>query len=207
MSDRDWLVKKEGKCTPCKSGREWDLLRENYRFYRFLTELEDILNEADKKGETEEIFLEQLRKLVRQLVLNSYWIKTRKPAPNYIDGTSILLLYEELGFPLTIQIEKMLPGKTSPIHNHGTWGIVAVLQGEQKNIFWQRKPSPEYKDKIVKTEAKILQSGEIISFTTEAIHSIEAVGENPTITLNLYGETDGNKRFMFDTNNHQAKHF
>ncbi|MDJ0723867.1 MAG: cupin [Prochloraceae cyanobacterium] len=207
MGDRDWIVTKDGQCTPCKSGREWDLLRENYRLYRFLTEVEDTVNDAEKQGEPPEIFLSQLRKLVRQLILNSYWIKTRKPEANYIAGTSILLLYEELGFPLTIQIEKMLPGHSSPIHNHGTWGIVAVLQGEQKNTFWQRNPTSEYQDKIAETGTKILQSGEIISFTTEAIHSIEAVGSNPTITLNLYGETDGSKRFMFDPIAHQAKNF
>lgn len=203
MNERDWLATKDGQCIPCKSSREWDLLRENYRLYRFLTEVEDTVNE----GETEETFLPKLRKLVRQLILNSYWIKTRKPESNSITGTSILLLYEELGFPLTIQIEEMLLGNISPIHNHGTWGIVAVLEGEQKNFFWQRNSTPEYKDKITKTSEKILRSGEIISFTTEAIHSVEAVGEKPTITLNLYGETDGNKRFMFDINNHQAKHF
>ena len=207
MNSQDWLVTKDGKCTPCKSIREWDLLRENYRLYRFLTEVEDTVNQAEKREETEETFLPQLRKLVRQLILNSYSIKTQSPEANYITGTSILSLYEELGFPLTIQIEKMLPAKTCSVHNHGTWGIVAVLSGEQKNIFWQRKPSPEYQDKIEKTEEKILRSGEIISFTSEAIHSVEAVGEKPTITLNLYGETDGNKRFMFDPINHQAKHF
>ena len=207
MNGRDWLVTKDGQCISCKSSREWDLLRENYRLYRFLTEVEDTINEAEKCGEKAEDFLVKLRKLVRQLILNSYWIKTRKPEPNYLAGTSILLLYEELGFPLTIQIEKMLPGNSSPIHNHGTWGIVAVLEGEQKNIFWQRNPTPEHENKIVKTEEKILQANEIISFTSEAIHSIEAVGEKPTITLNLYGETDSNKRFMFDITNHQAKHF
>ncbi|MEO0849651.1 MAG: cupin, partial [Cyanobacteria bacterium J06648_1] len=42
---------------------------------------------------------------------------------------------------------------------------------------------------------------------TEAIHSIEAVGEKPTITINLYGETNGSKRFQFNSNKQTAKHF
>jgi len=87
------------------------------------------------------------------------------------------LLYDELGFPLTIQLETNLPGIRSSIHNHGTWGIIAVLQGEQKNTFWQRDRSPEFPDKIEYVGERILAPDEIISFTPEAIHSDRSSGK------------------------------
>ena len=41
----------------------------------------------------------------------------------------------------------------------------------------------------------------------EAIHSVEALGEEPIITFNIYGETDFSQRFEFDTLTNTAKNF
>lgn len=207
MTNQDWLVKEDGNCLACESPREWDLLRSEYRLYRFLTEVEDVLSKAVNQGESELDFLPNLRRLVRQLITNSYWLQTQIPEPNTKTGTTILMLYDELGFPLTVQTETVLPGCGSPIHNHGTWGIVAVLKGQQKETFWKRSPSTEFLDKIEQVGEKVLQAGEIISFTSDAIHQIEAVGDEPSLTFNLYGETNAAKRFMFDEVKHTAKHF
>lgn len=207
MKTADWLVTEDGICRLCKSVREWDLVTEEYRLYRFLTEVEDIMRLAIAEGIDEESSLSGLRMLVRKLVLNCYTVKTRLPQPNENTGVSVVLLYDEVGFPLTIQTEMNLSGTTSTIHNHGTWGVVMVLQGKLKNIFWKRCPTEDFPDKIARVGEKIIESGDIISFTTEAIHSTKAVGEEPTITFNLYGETHGGKRYQFDFRKQTAKHF
>ena len=207
MKTADWLVKEDGICRLCKSVREWDLLTEEYRLYRFLTEVEDIMRLAVVEGIDEESSLSGLRMLVRKLLLNCYTVKTRLPEPNTTTGVSVVVLHDEVGFPMTIQTETNLPGTTSPIHNHGTWGVVMVLQGKLKNIFWKRVPTAEFPNKIDRVGERIIESGDIISFTTEAIHSTEAVGDEPTITFNLYGETHGGKRYQFDFEKQTAKHF
>ena len=207
MKTADWLVKEDGICRLCQSVREWDLLAEEYRLYRFLTEVEDIMRLAAAEGIDEESSLSGLRMLVRKLLLNCYTVKTRLPEPNENTGVSVVVLHEEVGFPMTIQTEMNLPGTTAPIHNHGTWGVVMVLQGKMKNIFWKRAPTTEFPGKIERIGERIIESGDIISFTTEAIHSTEAVGDEPTITFNLYGETHGGKRYQFDFEKQTAKHF
>ncbi len=207
MKTADWLVKEDGVCRLCKSVREWNLLAEEYRLYRFLTEVEDIMRLAAAEGIDEESSLSGLRMLVRKLLLNCYTVKTRLPEPNHKTGVSIVMLYDELGFPMTVQTEMSLPGTTSQIHNHGTWGVVMILQGKQKNTFWKRVPTAQSPDKIARVGERILEPGDIISFTTEAIHSIEVEGDEPTITFNLYGETHGGKRFQFDIEKQTAKHF
>ncbi len=207
MKTADWLVKEDGVCLLCKSVREWDLLAEEYRLYRFLTEVEDITRLAAAEGIDEENSLSGLRMLVRKLILNCYTVKTRLPEPNQKTGVSVIMLYDELGFPMTIQTEMNLSGTTSTIHNHGTWGIVMVLQGKLKNTFWKRDSTAEFPDRIDRVGERVIESGDIISFTTEAIHSTEAVGDEPTITFNLYGETHGSKRFQFDLDKQTAKHF
>ena len=207
MKTADWLVREDGVCCLCKSVREWNLLTEEYRLYRFLTEVEDIIKLAAIEGRDELASLSGLRMLVRKLVLNCYTVKTRLPKPDRQTGVSVVTLYDELGFPMTVQTEMNLPRTTSPVHNHGTWGIVMVLEGRQKNTFWKRNPTTEFPDKIDRVGERIIEPGDIISFTSEAIHSTEAIGNEPTITFNLYGETFGNKRFQFNPNQRTAKHF
>jgi predicted metal-dependent enzyme (double-stranded beta helix superfamily) len=203
MKGRDWLLTGEGQYQACKSVRAWDLLRENYRLYRFLTEVEDVLKNVDDESSR----LPEIRMLVRRLIVNSYWVQSQylKPSPN--TGTSVLLLYDELGFPLTVQTVTFAPGTLSTIHNHGTWGIVAVLKGQEKNTCWQRTHSPECEDKIEPTGEITLFPGDIISFTPDAIHSVQAVGDEPTVTFNIYGETDPKERFEFDPVKQSVRNF
>ncbi|AFZ27515.1 putative metal-dependent enzyme of the double-stranded beta helix superfamily [Cylindrospermum stagnale PCC 7417] len=203
MTGKDWLVTGDGQYQACKSARAWDLLRDNYRLYRFLTEVEDVINEA----EDESVFLPKIRLLVRRLIVNSYWVQSQFLEPDPKTGTSVLLLYHELGFPLTVQMVSFAPGIMSNIHNHGTWGVVAVLKGQEKNTFWRRSQSVEFPDKIETTGEISLLPGDIISLTHDAIHRVKAVGDEPTVTFNIYGETDSRKRFEFDAVNHIAKKF
>ncbi len=207
MKKVDWLVTEDGTCHLCKPARDWNLLAEEYRPYRFLTELEDATRLATVEGMEEERYLSGLRMLVRKLTLNCYQINDFIQKKLQEGKNALLPLYDDFESPITIQLEMNLYGETSPIHNHGNWGIVMVLQGKQKNILWKRNPTPEFPDKISYIGEKILHTGDIISLTGKAIHNVEAIAEEPTITLNLYGPPNGTKRFIFDQVNHTAKYF
>ena len=80
-------------------------MRDNYRLYRFLTEVEDIL----KNVEDESTRLPEIRMLVRRLIINSYWVQSQSLQPDLKTGISVLLLYDELGFPLTVQTVTFAP--------------------------------------------------------------------------------------------------
>jgi predicted metal-dependent enzyme (double-stranded beta helix superfamily) len=203
MKHRDLLVTEDGQWQTCKPAREWDLLRTPYRFHRFLTEVEDVLEAAIDETDC----LPQLWLLVRRLITNSYWLQTQYVEPNPDTGSGVIVLYDEIGYPLTVQIATYLPGTRSSIHNHGTWGIVAVLKGEEKNTLWKRTPNPQFPDWIEPTAEVTLLPGDIISFTPDAIHCVEAAGDTTTVTFSLYGETHHSKRFEFDPVTYSAKKF
>ena len=203
MQGRDWLLTGDGQYQICKSVRAWDLLRENYRLYRFLTEVEDVLNGVEDESSR----LPEIRMLVRRLIANSYWVRSQYLEPCSKTGTSVVLLYDELGFPLTVQTVTFAPGTTSNIHNHGTWGVVAVLKGQEKNTVWRRKDGSKSSGKIEQTGEITLSPGDIVSFTPDAIHSIQAIGDEPTVTFNIYGETDPKQRFEFDLVTNTARKF
>lgn len=203
MEGRDWLVTDAGNCHLCEIPQDWQPTAKPYRLYRFLTDLEDILEQTTDELQR----LAAIRPLVRRLLASSDWIQQEWLAPNPDLGWSVFMLYSEQNLPLTTQTVVWLPGSKSPVHNHATWGIVALIEGREKNNFWRRKPSPEFPNRIEQAGEQILEAGDIISLTSDAIHSVEVVGELPTISFNLYGETDYNQRFEFDSIHHTSHNF
>jgi len=202
MHSQNWLVNDSGDYIPLNL-EEPALPEKPYRLYRFLTEVEDILDNIIDDG----LRIQTIMPLVRKLLASSYWLQMEFTEPSIDPGWSVQFLYDEYEFPLTIQMVAWLPGNISPIHNHATWGIVAVVGGQEKNQFWRRIPTLEYPKRIECVGEKILVPGDIIGFTADAIHCVEPLGQEPVVTFNLYGATTYQERFEFDPVTHQAKNF
>jgi predicted metal-dependent enzyme (double-stranded beta helix superfamily) len=195
MLGQDWLVNNAGQYISQEvTLAENDCLRP-YRLYRFLTEVEDIL-EAAVDDETR---VRKILPLVRKLLTSSEWLQLEYIDPNRDRGWSVLTLYDEPEYPLTVQMVAWSPGMVSPIHNHGTWGIVALLNGQEKNTLWQSNTQG-----IDLIGEIAINPGDIIGFLPDTIHQITAIGEEPTISFNIYGETDGSSRWEFDPVTGQA---
>lgn len=198
----DWFVSNVGQCSKAEVVYPDAPLRP-YRLYRFLTELEDILEQvADDRSR-----LMLICPLVRRLLNSSEWLQMNFLPPDPATGWSVLMLYNEPEFPITIQTVVWAPGSVSPIHNHATWGLVALLSGQEKNAFWQRSPTPEHPDRIQPVGDRLLCPGDILCLMPDTIHQVEAIGDEPTISFNLYGETDYSQRFEFDLQRHTAQVF
>ncbi|KYC43657.1 cupin [Scytonema hofmannii PCC 7110] len=201
MINQDWLVTGDGRCEAWEeSADNLELSTGQYRLYRFLTDLEDILY----KFKSDRHRLQAICPLVRRLLTSSEWLQGEYLEPNQETGWSVLTLYDEPDFPLTVQTVTWLPGRVSPIHNHATWGVVALISGEEKNTLWRRVDN---NGGIEKVGDVIVTPGDIISFMPDAIHSVEALGDEPTISFNLYGETNYEQRFEFDPVTRTAKNF
>ncbi|MEB3357937.1 MAG: cupin [Synechococcales bacterium] len=206
MKNQDWLVTNEGECQPRPSQREWDLLRERYYFHQFLTEIIEILGQAPSEAE-EWDYLPQIRMRVRQLVLNSYWLRSQYQEPNPQTGVAIIPLYDEIGYPLTVETVVFAPGVTTSVHNHGTWGAIALIRGQEKHTFWRRSHDAIHSDRVERVGERVFTPGELVSFMPHAIHSVEVVGDEPTVSFNLYGDVQPRSRFRFNLANHTAKVF
>jgi predicted metal-dependent enzyme (double-stranded beta helix superfamily) len=144
---------------------------------------------------------------VRQFLSESHWLEAQYLPPDPKTGWSVLMLYDEPDYPLTVQMVAWEPGQVSPIHNHGCWGLVAILAGQERNTLWRRSPDAEYPDRIERVGDLCLEPGQIISFLPDAIHCVEALGDEPTISFNLYGKTDYSRRFEFDPVTHTVQNF
>lgn len=189
-------------------------LRRPYRLYRYLSDLDDLVESVSDD-------LERIRiatVLTRHLLAQATWITQLCPVPDPERRASVNCLYGEPGYPLIIQIVAWLP-QASPVHNHANWSIVAFLGDEtagcEENIFWSRQDDGSKPGHaIIKPVTKqILRPGDIVGFTPDAIHSIQSIpAENveepkPTYTFNIFGETDFNQRYEFDPVNNTLKNF
>ena len=199
---QNWLITDDGECFALDID-ELELPEQPYRLYRFLTELEDILNHVS--DDCSRIWT--IAPLVRKLLTSSYWLQMEFTHPHPDPGWSVRFLYQEHGYPLTVQMVAWLSSYTSPIHNHAAWGMIAVIGGQEKHRLWRRSPTPEQPDRIEYMGEKVFVPGDIVGFMPNAIHSVEPLGDEPAVTFNLYGVTDYSQRFEFDVHTQTAKKF
>ena len=82
-----------------------------------------------------------------------------------------------------------------------------MLDGQEQNTFYQRSPTSELPDFIDRTGSHLLTPGDILCLMPEAIHQIEASGDEPTISFNVYGVTDYDRRYEFNLAQHTAAIF
>lgn len=203
MIAKNWFINNNGEYSFSEFIGEAEDLTRPYRLYRFLTDLEDILEQMSD----DYLRLQAICPLVRKLLNHSSWLELPLLEPDLETGWAVQMLYDEPFFPLTVQLVAWVPGTVSPIHNHGTWGLVALLNGEEKNTFWQRSPTTKFPDKIKNVGDILLNPADIICLMPDAIHHVEAMGNRPTISFNLYGETNYEQRFEFDRFKNTAKIF
>ncbi|PPT11166.1 metal-dependent enzyme of the double-stranded beta helix superfamily [Geitlerinema sp. FC II] len=206
MISKDWFVDKTGHCQSRPASRTWNLLRESYYFHQFLSEVLDIIANANHE-EDEWNYLPQIREKVRQIVTNSYWLKTKYKIPDRETGVHVTTLYDEIGYPLTVQNVTTQPGALSSIHNHGTWGVIFQIQGEERHTFWHRVSPSDAPLQIEPVGEHLLSPGEILSFHPDAIHQAETVGRETALTFQLYGDTQPKGRFKFEPKTQTAKYF
>lgn len=207
----DWFVNNDGSLQQsCLEGQSSPVLSPSfslsprpYRLYRFLTDVEDVLDQIKE----DELRLKAIVPLVRKFLSHTDWLSLISLEPDPETGWAVLMLYDEPLFPLTVQLVSWAPGVTSPIHNHATWGIVALLSGQEKNTIWSRSSTLEYPDRIEIKDHCLLNSDDILCFMPDAIHHVEAIGDQPTISFNLYGETDYSRRREFDPTQNTATLF
>ena len=197
---KNWLVTDDGLCTEFGTV-ETEPPERTYRMYRFLTEMEDILEREPDDAKR----VQAIVPLVRKLLISSYWLQLEHKPPNEKTGWAVNFLYREHEYPQTVQMVTRAPGTRTKINNHTTWGIVAMVGGQEKNIFW--KQSPDDPKAIAQVGEQVIYSGDIIGFTGNAVHRVAPMGEEQTVSFNLYGVTDRSSRYKYDDKTLEASKF
>ena len=92
-------------------------------------------------------------------------------------------LHSEPG--LTVLHTVVNPGFASPPHNHRTWAVIGVYEGQEDNTFYRLVDGSR---RIEEIGRRNLRQGEVLTLGIEAIHKIANSGSNKLIALHVYGK-------------------
>jgi predicted metal-dependent enzyme (double-stranded beta helix superfamily) len=82
-----------------------------------------------------------------------------------------------------------LPGQTTPIHDHLTWAVVGVCQGEERESIYRRidDGSNPNKAKLDMVSERINKKGHVTVLGNAGIHRIDNVSISPSLSIHMYG--------------------
>lgn len=178
--NHNWLATDDGQCRPFGHPHVSEP-GQYYRLYRFLTDLEDIL--ATFHDDISR--LEAITPLVRKLLTSSYWLQTTYQLPDGDKSWATHSLYQEHDFPLTFHMAAWSPGYQPEPHTYDTWGILAIVSGQDCHELWHHAPQDSNHPHSAQT--LMLNPGDVLAFTRYTTHRVNPKGDIPTVALELYG--------------------
>jgi predicted metal-dependent enzyme (double-stranded beta helix superfamily) len=139
--------------------------------------------------------------LVLSLALSKTWLEAKHYECDLDQGFGAHLLHEEPDHTLAIFAGAWLPGRGAPPHNHGTWAVVAGVDGVERNMFWTRVDDgarPGFAD-IRKQGEQLVGPGDVVTFQPDSIHSVINETDRVSVSLHVYGRhVNHTHRFRFD---------
>ena len=105
-------------------------------------------------------------------------------------GFGVYLLHEEHDHTLSVFAVSWLPNRGTPPHNHGTWGLVAAVDGCERNDFFERVDDgtrPGYAE-LKKIGEKRVKPGEVIAMPSSTIHAVWNDSDRVALSLHIYGK-------------------
>lgn len=158
----------------------------NYSIDDYVSDLRRITAETSDCGE----IFDQLAPLARKLALaKARWIKPEHYETDAEQGFGVHVLHEEPDHSLAVFVVAWLPDKGTPPHDHGTWAVVAGLEGEERNVKYNRLDDRSRSDYAELEERCRFAAGpgEVICMRPRGIHLVHNDTDQVTTSLHTYG--------------------
>lgn len=145
----------------------------------------------------EAAMVERIKPLAERLARSRAWVRPEYYVCDSEQGFGVHVLHEEPDHSLWVIAAAWLPHRGAPPHNHGTWAVVAGIDGEERNILWQRRGN-----RLERAGSETIRPGQVATFLSNGIHSVTNEGERTTLSLHVYGRNlnfAGRSRFDAET--------
>ena len=93
------------------------------------------------------------------------------------------------------------PGQSTPIHDHLTWALIGVYEGEEREALFRRTDdgSSLKVARIEQVSEKINRRGHVTVLGSSGIHRVDNVSLKPAHSVHVYGRDIGNlERHSYD---------
>ena len=149
-----------------------------YELDDFVAELRGVAT----AGLPEAAALERVKPLVARLARSRSWVRPEYYECDPEQGFGVHVLHEQPDHSLWAIAASWLPQRGAPPHNHGTWAVVAGIDGEEKNTLWRRRGN-----KLEHYRSQTIGPGQVATFLGDEIHSVTNEGPRTTLSLHVYG--------------------
>ena len=174
-----------------------------YSVKRLVEDLKDLR----ESGAGDAAMQREVPELVKRLILMKHnWLRPYMCEPHADPKMAgIYALHEEPDHTLAIMVVTWQPRDETPAHDHGTWAIIAGLEGSETNHWWKRVDdgrTPGHAE-IERAGSERIEPATIIAMPADAIHSVENDSGAKSVTLHVYGmHVDYTDRHQFDPARH-----
>ncbi len=151
-----------------------------------IVRLVDKIDKGLRKGGNPAIEVaKSIKAMVRHLEPSSLAVGIEAAASEAGHAQHCLHLDPDGRFSVILLVWKV--GQFTPIHSHGAWGVVSVLEGtEQETIYSGRGPAEELE--IEEAGVRAYVPGQVMFFNPpDDIHRVENVGKSLAMSLHVYG--------------------
>ena len=167
-----------------------------------VTDFVEKLRRARNGSASDAELLHQVAPLLAELARSKAWIRPDHYDCDAAQGFGVHVLHEEPG-NLWLVAVAWLPHRGAAPHNHGTWAVIAGVDGAEENVVWTRHGGV-----LERGPAEIVGPGQVTTFPGNAIHSVFNAGDRTTLSLHAYGRNlNAVERSQFDPDTGEEKPF
>jgi len=166
-----------------------------------LSDYIDDLRRITADGPPEDEIMAQVGPLAVQLSRDPSWLSPSLYETSAEQGFLAHLLHEELDHSLAVMAVNWLPGRGAPPHDHGTWAVIAGVEGDERNVRYKRLDDalrPGHARLAIKDEI-VAGPGELVCMRSGGIHSVHNDSNSVSLSLHTYGRhVNHTNRRQFD---------
>ena len=106
------------------------------------------------------------------------------------EGRSLVYrLAEDADHRFALYMSCGIPGKRVPPHNHTTWAVIAGVDGEEENFFYERNAdhTAPGQGTLRMVREEVVRAGTAVTLLPDDIHHIQTPPDRPNMHLHMYG--------------------
>ncbi len=167
-----------------------------YSTGQFARDVDTIVRKYPNESEV----LRQIKPLLEKLIKNPRSVPAEAFTPRK-DRFAMNLIHMPSDELFSIIGGVWHPGQRTPIHDHLTWALIGVYDGEEREALFRRTDNGSNPKiaKIEKVSEKINTKGHVTVLGHRGIHRVDNISGKPTTSIHVYGRDIGHaERHSYD---------
>ena len=170
--------------------------RDGYALREFIQDVDRIVRRYASESEV----MLHLKPVLEKLVSSPGSVPARALIPRK-DRFAMNLLQMPMDESYSIIGGVWHPGQTTPIHDHLTWALIGVYDGEEREALFRRSDDGSNLKlaKIQQVSERVNKKGHVTVLGHSGIHRVDNISLKPTTSVHVYGRDIGNaERHSYD---------